>query len=81
MPLKITIAPAVLASTAALASAAALPRRAFGAANAADVTGGLARYMVSVRERPLPDSVILDCKHRILDTFGAMISGVRMTPA
>lgn len=45
-----------------------------------DVTARLARYMVAARDTPLPDEVALACKHRILDTLGAMISGSRMTP-
>ena len=40
----------------------------------ADITGRLARYMVSARDTTLPDAVVLECKHRILDTFGAMVS-------
>jgi 2-methylcitrate dehydratase PrpD len=36
--------------------------------------------MVSVRDQELPPAVLLECKHRILDTFGAMVSGSRMTP-
>ena len=46
----------------------------------ADVTGRLARYMVSARNRALPPNVMLECKHRILDTLGAMVSGARMKP-
>ena len=48
------------------------------AAANADVTGRLARYMVAARDRALPDVVDSACKHRILDTFGAMVSGARM---
>ncbi len=36
--------------------------------------------MVAARERALPPEVVTACKHRILDTFGAMLSGARMTP-
>ena len=46
----------------------------------ADVTGRLARYMVAARERSLPPAVMLECKHRILDTLGAIVSGARMKP-
>jgi 2-methylcitrate dehydratase PrpD len=46
----------------------------------ADITGRLARYMVSARDTPLPDAAMLACKHRVLDTFGAMVSGSRMRP-
>ena len=46
----------------------------------ADVTGRLARYMVEARTRTLPPAVLMECKHRILDTLGAMVSGARMKP-
>jgi 2-methylcitrate dehydratase PrpD len=45
-----------------------------------DITGQLARYMVSARDRSLPPAALTECKHRVLDTFGAMISGARMKP-
>jgi 2-methylcitrate dehydratase PrpD len=45
-----------------------------------DLTGRLARYMVAARDRPLPDKVVLDAKHRILDTLGAIISGTTLPP-
>lgn len=45
-----------------------------------DITGQLARYMVSSTSAALPDAVMVACKHRILDTFGAMVSGSRMRP-
>jgi 2-methylcitrate dehydratase PrpD len=61
-------ASAVAAITAARNSAAA----------EAGVTARLARYMVAARDQALPDAVVLACKHRILDTFGAMVSGARM---
>ena len=46
----------------------------------ADVTGRLARYMVAARDRELPPQVVLDAKHRILDTVAAMVSGARLPP-
>jgi 2-methylcitrate dehydratase PrpD len=46
----------------------------------AEVTGPLARYMVAARTNALPDAVVLACKHRVLDTFAAMVSGSRMPP-
>ena len=77
----------VLQSMGAAATLAVAPmplvRAAEGAAPAAartDVTGRLARYMVGARDAALPDDVALACKHRILDTLGAMVSGARMTP-
>ena len=36
--------------------------------------------MVEARTRTLPPAVLLECKHRILDTLGAMVSGARMKP-
>jgi len=36
--------------------------------------------MATASNTPLPPEVILACKHRILDTFGAMVSGARMRP-
>jgi len=45
-----------------------------------DVTGRLARYMAAARQQALPEDVVLACKHRILDTFGAMVSGARLKP-
>ena len=70
----------MLGSAAALSTLAAFPVCAVAAPASADVTGRLARYMVSVRDRALPAEVLTACKHRILDTFGAMISGARMKP-
>ncbi|WP_223191181.1 MmgE/PrpD family protein [Paraburkholderia panacisoli] len=69
----------VLQSVGAIAALTLSPTRLF-AADSVDVTGQLARYMVSARSNPLPDPVVLACKHRILDTFGAMVSGSRMKP-
>lgn len=45
-----------------------------------DITGRLARYMASVGAAPVPDAVAEACKHRILDTIAAMVSGARMHP-
>jgi 2-methylcitrate dehydratase PrpD len=72
----------VLGSAAALSALAACPGRLAAAPAAAgtDVTSRLARYMVSARDRALPPEVLVACKHRILDTFGAMVSGARMKP-
>jgi hypothetical protein len=36
--------------------------------------------MVSSGNTPLLDAAMLACKHRILDTFAAMVSGARMRP-
>ena len=45
-----------------------------------DVTGRLARYMVKARERRLAPDVAREARHRILDTFAAMVSGSHMKP-
>jgi 2-methylcitrate dehydratase PrpD len=36
--------------------------------------------MVAARDRSLPPKVLLDTKHRVLDTLGAMVSGARLRP-
>jgi 2-methylcitrate dehydratase PrpD len=69
----------LLGSAGALVAVGAL-RPLDGFAANADITGQLARYMVSARDRALPEAVVTACKHRILDTFGAMVSGARMKP-
>src|SRR5215471_20904824 len=45
-----------------------------------DVTGRLARYMLAARDRQLSPEVVQAAKHRILDTFGAIVSGARLKP-
>jgi len=70
----------MLASAAALSTLPFVSPFAVAAPAGADVTGRLARYMVSARDRALPPEVLTACKHRILDTFGAMVSGARMKP-
>jgi len=70
----------MLQSAGALAVMAAFPARGAAAAANTDVTARLARYMAAARNQALPDVVTVTCKHRILDTFGAMVSGSRMTP-
>jgi 2-methylcitrate dehydratase PrpD len=69
----------LLQSAGAIAALAATPMRLSLGANT-DVTARLARYMVAARDQALPEAVVLECKHRILDTFGAMASGSRMNP-
>jgi 2-methylcitrate dehydratase PrpD len=67
-----------LQSAAATAALAAMHRGALAAGPG--VTERLARYMVAARDQALPDEAVRECKHRILDTLGAMISGSRMKP-
>ena len=45
-----------------------------------DLTGRLAAYMIASRDRALPDRVLLDAKHRILDTVAAIVSGSALPP-
>jgi 2-methylcitrate dehydratase PrpD len=64
-----------------IAVLAAAPLRLARAADAgAGITARLARYMVAARDQELPEAVMLACKHRILDTLGAMVSGSQMAP-
>jgi 2-methylcitrate dehydratase PrpD len=70
----------MLESAAGLSALSLFPVFAAAAPANADVTGRLARYMVSARDHALPPPVLTACKHRILDTFGAMVSGARMKP-
>jgi 2-methylcitrate dehydratase PrpD len=69
----------VLQYAGAVAAMAVSPVRLF-AAEDADITGRLARYMTAARDNALPEQVVVECKHRILDTFGAMVYGSRMRP-
>jgi 2-methylcitrate dehydratase PrpD len=45
-----------------------------------DITGRLARYMTEARDRNLPPAVVVEAKHRILDTLSAMVSGAKLKP-
>ena len=68
----------VLQFAGTMAGACLLPAaRSFAAG---DLTGRLAAYMVGSRDRTLPDRVLLDAKHRILDTVAAMVSGSALPP-
>ena len=69
----------ILKAAGAAAALAASPLRLACAAEPR-ITGRLAHYMVSAGTTPLPEAALLACKHRILDTFGAMVSGARMRP-
>lgn len=44
------------------------------------LTARVARYMAEAPTRDLPPKVVLAAKHRILDTFGAMVSGAQLKP-
>ena len=43
-----------------------------------DITGKLSRYMVEARDRSLPPEVARECRHRILDSLAAMVSGAHL---
>ncbi|NJD86554.1 MAG: MmgE/PrpD family protein [Betaproteobacteria bacterium] len=47
---------------------------------AGDLTGRLAAYMVASRDRELPENVLRDAKHRILDSVAAVVSGSALPP-
>ena len=47
---------------------------------AGDLTGRLAAYMVASRSRELPENVLRDAKHRILDSVAAVVSGSALPP-
>ena len=64
----------------AAAAVAACPAPAVLAADDDGITARLARYMAAAREQALPEPVLVECRHRILDTFAAMVSGARMKP-
>ena len=71
----------ILQSLGGLMAAATLrPVGASRAQESTDITGRLARYMVDARDRELPPEVVLAAKHRILDTFGAIVSGAQLKP-
>jgi 2-methylcitrate dehydratase PrpD len=61
-------------------SDAGAPARARPLVHLPDLTGRLARYMAATRSADLPAQVAVAAKQRILDTFGAMVSGARLKP-
>jgi 2-methylcitrate dehydratase PrpD len=68
-------------SSAWIAAAAALPRFAFATTqDIGPVMEKLSAYMADARNRALPDNVLLETKHHILDTFAAMVSGSELPP-
>ena len=68
----------LLQAVGATVASCLLPEGRSFAAN--DLTGRLAAYMIASRDRALPDRVLLDAKHRILDTVAAMVSGSALAP-
>jgi 2-methylcitrate dehydratase PrpD len=72
----------LLQNAAWLAAAAALPRMALAAAeqDISPVMEKLSAYMAEARNRALPDNVLQETKHHILDTIAAMVSGSELPP-
>src|SRR5262245_41704303 len=69
-----------LVATAALRSEHAAKTLPQEPSPATEITGKLARYMVSARDHELPPAVVQAAKHRILDTLAAVVSGARLKP-
>jgi 2-methylcitrate dehydratase PrpD len=62
-------------------AAAALPRQASAASpEAGDIMAKLRAYMSEAGSRLLPERVVADTKHHVLDTLAAMISGSELPP-
>jgi 2-methylcitrate dehydratase PrpD len=62
----------------AAAMAAVSPDTATGAESMGPVMAALSSYMSGARHRALPDDVVEQTKHHILDTFAAMVSGAEL---
>src|SRR6266849_6486843 len=64
-----------------ITAAAAFPRWATAAGEEDNsVMGKLSAYMADARNRALPENVVRETKHHILDTFAAMVSGSDLPP-
>ena len=68
-----------------ISTAAALPQIAWAAAqevsaSISPVMEKLSAYMAEARNRALPDNVVQETKHHILDTIAAMVSGSELPP-
>src|SRR6266446_6332795 len=75
----------LLQNAAWIAAAAAFPQIAWASAQDAGpaispVMEKLSAYMAEARDRALPDNVLLETKHHILDTIAAMVSGSELPP-
>lgn len=63
------------------AATATFPRLAVAAApDISPVMENLSSYMAEARNHALPDNVVLEAKHHILDTVAAMVSGSELPP-
>ena len=64
-----------------MTAAAAFPRLAAGAANdISPVMEKLSSFMAEARNHALPENVVQETKHHILDTIAAMVSGSELPP-
>jgi len=64
-----------------ITAAAALPQVARAVAqDVSPVMAKLSTYMAEARNRALPDNVVRETKHHILDTIAAMVSGSELSP-
>ena len=64
-----------------LTAAAAFPCAAeIAAQDVSPVMTALSNYMSEARNRELPDKVLQETKHHILDTIAAMVSGSELPP-
>ena len=71
----------VLQAAACFAAGAALPRElAIAAQEISPVMVRLSTYMSAARDRALPDNVVREATHHILDTVAAMVSGSELAP-
>jgi 2-methylcitrate dehydratase PrpD len=71
----------ILQNSAWIAAASLLPRLAAAAArDVSPVMEKLSSYMAEARNRALPDNVVQETEHHILDTIAAMVSGSDLPP-
>jgi 2-methylcitrate dehydratase PrpD len=71
----------MLQNSAWVAAASLFPRMATAAAHeVSPVMEKLSSYMAEARNRALPDSVVQETEHHILDTIAAMVSGSDLHP-
>jgi 2-methylcitrate dehydratase PrpD len=74
---------ALLQNAAWMTAAAAFPRMAVAAGagqGISPVMEKLSNYMADARNQALPDNVVQEAKHHILDTIAAMVSGSELPP-
>jgi 2-methylcitrate dehydratase PrpD len=70
-----------LQNSACIAAASIFPRLAAAAAHdVSPIMEKLSSYMSEARHRALPDNVVLETEHHILDTIAAMVSGAELPP-